>query len=477
MWIRLIFLLFLTLTLNGCNTLIDKDYFSISLPDFWHNSTVEVTEKPTPLSHDWWQTAHDPTLNSLIKQLDTQNLSLEQARLRLAAARVNTGGMDYLPTLGASAAAQFDHTLHGTQTLNYFDINAAPEKTTSYSRLSGNVAWEVPLFGQFGASRDITKAQASAAEADMAAIRNSVIAETVQYYAQLRAAQARLTQLQQIHTSQKHILDLVTIKKNVELASESDRLQAEQNLHSITAEIALTQQDIAEYTQRLALLMGSTSPSESLSTAGTIPAFPVTHFNDTPRDVLRNRPDIRQAEQNVLIAARELDLSKAERYPHLNLSGNITQSDNLQGMPLLGSSLQLTGTPTLSLPLFDWGRRINETKIRSFTLQEKTSAYRETVITAMNEVEQAIAAYDATVATRKADRSSEKNAKTLAKHARILQERGLSDAIAVENARIAHARSVIERLSAQSNEAISFATLTKALGGGVATNPGVSDAE
>ncbi len=477
MWIRLTSLLCLTLTLNACNTLIDRDYFSISLPDFWQQPVPETADAPAPLAYDWWKGANDPTMNILIEQLDSQNLSLEQARFRLEAARVNKGGTDYLPTLGASAAAQFDHTLHGAQTPTFFDVNAAPEKTTSFSRISGNLAWEVPLFGQFGAARDITKAQTISAEADMAAIRNSVIAETVQYYAELRAAQARQEQLQNIQKSQQHILELTEIKKKVELASESDRLQAEQALHSINAEIAQAQNTIADRSQRLALLIGSTSLPESLSQPNSIPRFPVTSFSDTPRDVLRNRPDIRQAEQDVLIAARELDLSKAERYPHLNISGNITQSDNIHGQALFGSSLQLTGTPTLSLPLFDWGKRISAVKVRGFTLQEETSAYRETVLTAMNEVEQSIAAYNAAVTTRKADRTREKNAKTLADHASILKEQGLSDNIAVENARISHARSTIDRLTAQSNETSSFAVLTRALGGGIAAPEGATHAQ
>jgi outer membrane protein TolC len=220
--------------------------------------------------------------------------------------------------------------------------------------------------------------------------------------------------------------------------------------------------------QQLANLLGSAQPDEVWKTAADIPSFDVPAFDDTPLDVLRNRPDIRKAETSVLAAAGEFELSKSDMYPKLTLSGNLSQLDNLTGNPLMGKTVQLTGIPSLSLPLFDWGKRLSAARIKDEKLSEKASAYRETVIGAMNELEEFWSSYRTAQAVEKSTEENAQIAYKTSEHASLLFEQGINDGIAAETAAIDAASAAISELQAKADTITRLTALTKALGGAAA---------
>jgi len=196
-----------------------------------------------------------------------------------------------------------------------------------------------------------------------------------------------------------------------------------------------------------------------------LPSLDVPAFDDTPLDVLRNRPDIRKAEASVLAAAGEFELSKSDMYPKLTLSGNLSQLDNLTGNPLMGKTVQLTGIPSLSLPLFDWGKRLSAARIKDEMLSEKASSYRETVINAINEVEEFWASYRMAQVVEKSTEENTQIARKASRHAGLLFKQGISDGIAAEAAAIDAASAAITELQAKADTITKLTALTKALGG------------
>jgi outer membrane protein TolC len=217
--------------------------------------------------------------------------------------------------------------------------------------------------------------------------------------------------------------------------------------------------------QQLAKLLGAVTPDDAWKAPATIPTFDVPAFDDTPLDVLRNRPDIRKAEASVLAAAGELELSKSDMYPKLSLTGNLSQLGNITGNPLSGNIVQLSGVPSISLPLFDWGKRLDAAKVKDERLSEKASAYRETVISAMNEVEEFWSSYRTAQATEKSNAENAQIASKASKHAALLFKQGINDGIAAETAAIDAANAEISALQAKVNTITQLTALTKALGG------------
>ena len=467
----------LLLMLGGCGDFMDPPSLDVALPSSWWADAEKPAkaDMPTPLQRDWWTAAQDQQLNALVAKIEKQNLSIEQARFRLQAARAETGGSQFLPTLSFDQSTNFEP-------ISVFQQQAFPGVPPSrhlsatfggYNKVGLDAAWELPLFGVYEAAENQAKANIDYAVSDVDAVRNSVVAEAVADYAQLRAAQAKEVALGTIEENQQRITDLTAIKVKAGLIEDGEQLKQEQMLLGLRSERAAAHAFVVEFKQKLAKLSGVAVADTALDAPAPVPVFPAAHFADTPADVVRNRPDIRKAEQNVISAASDLKLAKADRYPKLSLEGEVFKIDNLIHHPQPETNPAVSFTQGLTMPLFDWSQRLAVAQARDARLAEMGSAYRETVVGAITETQQAMASYVAAETQREQAEASEIRAQGLLKRATILQKQGLSDDLALAQAHVGAARAAIDAAGAQSNEAVSLANVTKALGGGIATQPGV----
>lgn len=476
------------LMLGGCADFMGMPSLEISLPEIFQQRPAEVSsplaavEAPAKLRKDWWGHTDDRILLGIIQALEVQNLSLAQARSRLKAARLDTLTPYYLPSLTVGVEAQYDRLLHGKTVVGSSSGAASGgesgreptgERTTGYYDAKLDASWEVPLYGQLGDAADIASANIAFAQADIDAIRASVISEAIRLYAEMRSKQQETVRRQAIVTSARAIAEYQGIKYKAGLISDRDLGASRQTLLTALSEMRRTENEVVVRMQRLANLMGTVEPDETWRSPGNVPVFDVPAFDDTPLDVLRNRPDIRKAEASVLAAAGDLELSKSDMYPRLVLSGSLSLLDNLTGAPLAGRTVQLTGVPSLSLPLFDWGKRLSTARIKDERLSEKASAYRETVIGAMNEIEEFWSSYRLAQAEEQSATENARIAREASEYADLLFKKGTSDGITAKASAIDAARAEIGELQAKSELTAKLTTLTKALGG--ASSPGANE--
>jgi len=456
--------MWLPLAFSGCADFKGMPSLEMKLPEIFQQQPVAPT--PIKLQKDWWQHTNDPTLLTLIHTLETQNLSLEQARLRLNAARLDTQIFDYLPGLTATTEAQYDKLLEGNAAIGN-NVSAQPggKKTTGSYNAKLDASWEVPLYGQLGDAADIANANIAFAQADVEAVRASVISEAIRLYAEMRSRQQEALKRQAVVTATHTIAEYQRIKHTAGLLTDSELGASHQSLLTARNEMQRAESEAVARMQQLAKLLGSAQPNAAWKSPADIPSLDVPAFDDTPLDVLRNRPDIRKAEASVLAAAGEFELSKSDMYPKLTLSGNLSQLDNLTGNPLMGKTVQLTGIPSLSLPLFDWGKRLSAARIKDEMLSEKASSYRETVINAINEVEEFWASYRMAQVVEKSTEENTQIARKASRHAGLLFKQGISDGIAAEAAAIDAASAAITELQAKADTITKLTALTKALGG------------
>jgi outer membrane protein TolC len=159
---------------------------------------------PKKLERDWWRSAKDQILEDIINQIMKQNLSLEQVRLRLIAAREQTNRNDFLPVVKASSDIQYSHTISGDNVSNDFNTSTG-RKNTSYYNAQIDSSWEIPIYGQHEIIGDSWNANIAFAQADIDAIRASVISNAVQLYTDMRRLQNEQIELDCIIKAQKKI--------------------------------------------------------------------------------------------------------------------------------------------------------------------------------------------------------------------------------------------------------------------------------
>jgi NodT family efflux transporter outer membrane factor (OMF) lipoprotein len=449
--------LVLPLLLGACTSPNLTD-FQRTMPGKWLNTNPEYSQTPQPWPlQAWWlnPNAPDVTLVALIQRLNSANLSLSQAQARLRAARADGRSGAYAPNLSAQSSATFSDYLTESQG------NSQDNSETFNAKL--DATWEVPLFGQLGASRRLTNAEKAFAEADLAAVRNSVIAEGVRLYTALRSSQQQAFFIGQSLTAQQVIVSLTAIKQDVGLIDEDDLRRARQteaNLRQTQAELI---NQITQNLWQITALAALTAPLPEWQKSASIPQLNPLNPATTPLDTLRQRPDVRQAEAQVQQAAARLNLAIADRLPSLTLSGNLSQISNLSGG---GPAVTVSGLPTLNLPLLDWGqRRANVTKNRA-QLDETIENYQAVMLSALADVETQLGTLrtNQTRLTQAQQRLSD--TQRLLSNAQLRRGQGLiSDlevAGAVQDAATAHS----ELAQAQADLTTTIAALAKALGGG-----------
>jgi multidrug efflux system outer membrane protein len=218
--------------------------------------------------------------------------------------------------------------------------------------------------------------------------------------------------------------------------------------------------------QQLALLLGRTTPQAAWSTPASAPELGDLRIASAPADLLRTRPEIQRAENEVLKAAGELGLANADRWPRIGLGGSLTYAAKVIGHSRLSDADGIvTFGPAIEIPLFDWGMRKAVAHARNNDLSASVLAYRQAVLEAVAEAETALAtlAHD-----RERVSALERGLASLHKadHANAtLQRLGLADAFDRTRSTDALLQAQLDISQAQQARSVAFIALYKALGG------------
>lgn len=420
------------------------------VPAGWHNEIVAAAA-PAPDLHDWWKAFGDAELDRLVDAALAGNLTVQQASARIE---------------GARALADRRYTPFMPQVGGHTFAEPTPDSSASYFQFGFDAKWELGLFGRAQSQARVTMADLGIAESEAQAARVSVVAEVARSYVELRGAQARLALADQAVAGAKNKLALTATRQRLRMATalDVDRATAEQAL----AEAALAEPRIAieRCRRQLAVLLGRDRIDGDLVAGGTQPRLGDFRLDSAPADLLRTRPEIRRAENEVLKAAGEAGLAHADRFPRIGLGGSLTYASRVIGHTHLSDADGIvTFGPAIEIPLFDWGQRLAAERARTSALRASVLAYRQSVLEGVAEVEVAMAAL-----ARQGEReASLRRALTPLEsgdgRAGTLQRLGLADGfdrLAVASA-LLQAR--VELVQAEQDRNLAFIALYKALGG------------
>ncbi len=346
----------------------------------------------TQLKGDWWTMFGDPELNTLEAQVDTANQTLKSAAANFRAARAQIGyARSYqAPTIGVGPEAS---TVRDSANQPYFSSNLANNGSGNFV-LPVDLSYEIDLWGRVRRGVASAREQAQASDADMETARLSLHAELAMDYFGLRAADAQTKLLDDTVTAYQSALQLTQDRFEGGAAPQSDVTQAQTQLDQAIVQRTDLKVQRAQYEHAIAVLIGKppadlTLPPLPLSlTAQTLPRIPGV----VPAVLLQRRPDIAADERRMASANEQIGIAQAAYYPTLSLSGTA----GLQGTSMLNwftwpSRFWAVG-PTFSETVFDAGRRHSEKDITVAQYDGTVANYRQTVLTAFQQVEDNLAA-------------------------------------------------------------------------------------
>lgn len=420
------------------------------LPAHWRHAPPSGS-KPD-LTH-WWQHFHDPALNALVARALKDNPDVAQAVWKLRAAR---------------SLEQATKAKHRPQLAFGSTETANAANTASYFQAGFDATWEIGLFGRRGANGHIAAEDAAAAQADLASARVSLVAEVVREYLKLRAAQREITLLQNAAQAAAKRLHLLKVRVHLELASQRDVVKAQAAVSNARARLADPRAALAGSAQSLAVLMDQTEPDSAWFKPAPLPRLEVGNVGLLPADLLRTRPDIRQAQSRVLKAAGELGVAKANLYPHLALRGGWSLARRVEGRGLLGVGLtnDIFGIgPVIRIPLFNWGQLKATRNARADLLKAALAAYRKAVLNGVAQVESDLARLEAAgqrVQHAATATAASQQALDLDKKLLALEQ---ADQMTLAAARLDLCQDQLTQVKARLKHALAFVALYKALGG------------
>jgi len=483
-------LLTLALWLAGCAVGPDYEAPKPQLPGGYHLLDAQQASKTEPgaVSTRWWQTFNDPQLNSLIDRAIEGNLTLQQAVLRIAGARQELaqarGGL--FPSLNGSAKVTrqqlgLEGLLKANGVTDQLDSDTASqlsslEQPVTLYQGSFDASWELDLWGKVRRQVELADAQTQAAIEQRNDALVSLEAEVARAYLQLRGAQATIATLEQQIAVAQQSWELTQSQQRNGLAPLTDVENARAQLSSLQAQLPQYQSQARQAMNGLAVLLGKTPGAldNELFAPKAMPALPQMVPVGIPATLARRRPDIRQAEATLHAQTANIGVSVAQLFPSLSLTGQLgVRNTDVSYLDNWSSHFYSVG-PSLSIPIFQGGRLVSSVRLARAQQASAALDYRQTVLTALQDVENALVSYRADQARVTALDETTGSLQRAFDLASDSYRQGISTFIDVLDAQRQLAQAQEQATQARMQSALDLVALYKALGGGWETYQNVA---
>ncbi|MBD5291046.1 MAG: efflux transporter outer membrane subunit [Bacteroides sp.] len=430
-------------------------------PVEWNLDRTEM--QPDPKVDRWWESFGDTTLRSLIDRGADANYNLLAAYKRIEAARsvLRQTQAGYFPQLSASAA----YARQGTAGKS-IGADVASTQSNLFS-LGLSMSWEIDVFGRIAAQAKVDKANIKASAADYDAVMVSLASNIAQTYLSLRMYQAELDVALRHLDSQREILKIAETRFECGLVSKLDVVQARMVVNSTLSTLPGLYALIDSSVNSLALLLATTPDQlEFLRIPSPLPELPVVGPAELNINLLRRRPDVAEAEQQLAAIAAQLGVAKKDFLPTLSLTGSIATEGQRAG-DLFGSrSLAYSVAPTLSWTIFDGLARNYRVAEARANLEAETESYNLTLHTAFREAANALASFNAACIEADLDSRVAADSEEALELSVDRYRQGLSDFTNVVDAQMSYLEYQNSSIVAKGKALNSLVSLYAAMGGG-----------
>jgi NodT family efflux transporter outer membrane factor (OMF) lipoprotein len=436
----------------------------------WTEAAAKDGRAPGKADPRWWRGFQDPTLDQLIEVASRNNLTLQVAGVRIleARARLNKTIGELFPQQ-QGISGQVAYTKLGSALASPPSVRA--DQTTDQALFAAS--WEIDFWGKYRRAIESDRAAFLGSLANYDDAMVTLIGDVANSYVNIRTFEERLRVAQSNVEAQKESLRIAEAQFKAGATGERDVQQATTQLAQTEAQIPGLQQSLRQAKNALALLLGETPDKVDGRLTGTsrIPKAPESVATGVPHDLLRRRPDVRAAELSAASASALIGVAKADLYPSFTLSGQFGFAAATGGSGSLSDianwpnrTMGLTGG--FFMPLFNYGRLINQVRVQDAQFQEAALNYRNTVLSAQREVEDGLAAFSCqrlVVAQLTKAAEAARRSTTLAM---VQYRNGQTDYTTVILAEQTQLEVEDALASAQGNVVLGLVSVYRALGGG-----------
>ena len=453
-------------------------------------ASVPVSEPIDPL---WWNSFGDPVLTALVTRAMHSNLDIQVATARFEESRAQfrQARADALPTLNGNAS--YTRELQSADGVIGLLGSSGSSTATSTNGLGGrqggvptqsaassglppfnlyqygfDASWELDLWGRVRRTAENASATADAQNEARHDVMVATAAEVARDYLNLRGTQEKLRLTRENLAFAQRTVQLTTERAQHGLATDLDVANAQSQAESTGADIPQAEQQEAQLINAIGVLLGEypQALAVQLRQTSALPVTPPRIPIGLPSDLVQRRPDIRESEANLHAATANIGAAKADFFPKITLSGSVAiQATQFTNMGSWGARSFSAG-PSLTIPIFEGGRLRATLALREAQQQEAAINYRKTVLSAFQEVDDALTGFAAEQRRRDrldASMQASKRALDLANQRYV---RGLSnylDVLTAQKNLLAVEQQWVDSTATVSTDLVS---LYKALGGG-----------
>ncbi|MGD0013327.1 MAG: efflux transporter outer membrane subunit [Bryobacteraceae bacterium] len=412
----------------------------------------------------WFDLFQDDTLKQLVTSALEHNFDLGIASERVleARARFRIARAGEFPLVTAQAS----FTPSRPSRVGANPVLPAQSLDVSYTQAGVGLSWELDLWGRLRRLSESARAQYLATEEGRRAVIVSLVGDVMGHYFTLRERDLELDIARRTRTIAEDNLRLVRLRHERGAATGLDVRQAEQLLYTATAQIAGTQRDIGQEENALNLLAGRLPGDVARGRALDEFRLPAEVPSGLPSSLLDRRPDIRQAEQNLIAANAQIGAAKALYFPQISLTGLLGGQSSALSNLFTGPARLQNVTSAAILPIFDAGQIRAGVRLSEAQKREMLVAYQQTIYNAFREVSDALVGYDR---TREERQQQELLVGALSEATRLSNLRykgGLDSYLQVLIAERSLFQGELALAQLRLQEMLSFVQLYRALGGG-----------
>jgi len=350
-----------------------------------------------------------------------------------------------------------------------------PFETTLYQG-QFDMSWELDFFGRIRRQLQGATADLAATQEDRRNVLITLLGDVAANYAQVRGYQLRLHISATNIAIQEDILNLTRDLARAGQATERDVAQAEAQFESTRAAVPPLETGLQVAIHRLGVLLGGepNSLAQELATASPLPVVPAAVPVGLPSDLLERRPDIRRAEAQMAAATARVGEAKADYFPRISLTGDAGRASPQLHSLALGFGNFFSFGPSISVPVFTAGRIRSNVAVQEARVKEAEAAYRSSVLTALEETENALVGYSNERERLNRLERVVRTDRVALELAQVQYKAGLADFLTVLDAERTLSDNEDQLAQNQTAVVTRLITLYKALGGGWSGFAGVN---
>ena len=349
----------------------------------------ELFQQTLPVDDEWWKKFGDPVLDSLIAVAVDQSFDVLMAidRMNMAKYSLRIARSNFFPTISFGAG--------WTKEQSSGKVTQEAQGREEYYDAAASLSWEIDIFGRIRNQARAEKELFYASKEDYTSTMISMAAQVASAYINLRAAQQELIVIQKNCEEQKVTVNITEARYNAGLASKLDVAQAKSTYFSTKASIPSAELNIVQYMNSIAILLGvyPQQVRSLLSTVQAIPEYIEPVGVGIPVEMIRRRPDLRAAERNVRAQAAKVGAAKSDFAPKITVNGSVGyMAKDLKDF-FGHRAFTYEIAPALSWTIFSGGDLINSLKSAKADLDQVINQYNSTVLTAIQETDNAMEGY------------------------------------------------------------------------------------